>query len=388
LGIKYQGFAFDYAYHPLGELAEDATHFFSISYVGEDNETVVSVTEPTKESTSHVIALKHFIDVPDGYWAKDAIEYSATANIVNGYPDGTFRPDSPISRAELSAILVRVKDLKLAEALSQSVFKDVKPSHWAAKYVWAAKYENFITGYPNQTFKPANKITRAEGTSLFARFEKLQLPDYIVERPFPDIATRHWAAKEIQAAGSFGFLKYLEGMYFRPNRPMSRAEAVAMLTKTTVGKAKIDDFFKYNVTIVEGPYPFKDFYVASNPTDTNTTKTKQKTLTKVTKETATKTSTKAKESSSSLTQQQYAQARLERLKKIKVYLKESRGVYITGKTTMPNESGKAMQVYILSDGNFMLIQDSGTKVSAVSIYNPKTGKWTNLSIDAVASVNQ
>ena len=381
VGLSYKGFQFDYAYHPFSDQYQNATHFFSFAYVGEDEPIIV--VEPTPEARK--IALKHFIDVPDGYWAKDAIEYSATAGIVNGYPDGTFRPDSPISRAELATLLVRVKDLELQKAYA-NVFKDLKPSHWASQYVLAAKSANLLNGYPNGTFKPARKITRAEGTTLFARFEQLKYNDYIVDRPFPDVNLGHWGIKEIDAAKDYGFLKYLESMYFRANRQMSRAEAVAMLSKTTLAKLKIDEFFGYEVSIYEGPYPFKDYYVAGAEYK-GSKKTKTIAKKDYKKKVSNKTAPASSKKTASALQKKYAQAKANRMKKIKTYLKDTRGVYVTGTTKIPTSTGKRMQVYILSDGKFMTVEDTGKTLHSVSIYDPVTGKWSPVSVDAVASLN-
>ncbi|MBU0686316.1 MAG: PorV/PorQ family protein [Candidatus Margulisbacteria bacterium] len=377
VGIEYQGFAFDYAYHPYGELSQDATHFFSFSYYGVEEEPVIA-DAPTPEAKK--IELVSFDDVPSTYWAHDAIVYSATAGIVKGYPDGTFKPDAPISRAELSALLTRVKDMGLKPVFNPP-FNDVAPKHWAARNIMAAKEENMINGYPDFTFRPERKISRAEGTSLFARFEELELNSILSDKPFPDVATKHWAASEIEAAQGFGFLDYLEGMYFRPDRQLTRAEAVAMLSKTTLGKLKIDEFFGYNVAINEGPYPYEDFYVAATP--------KTKTIVKKTYNNSIVAKKEVpKKKTVSNTQNKYAQARDERLKKIKAYLKDSRGVYITGTTKMQTASGKYIVVYVLSDRKFLLVEDTGKKLYAVNIYDPTIGKWTPLSIDTVATLNQ
>ena len=319
LGVRFSGIEFNYAYHPYNGIADDATHFFSLGYLGEATKRTlrVQVDTPRDKSVIHedhvevrgkveiiegsedqrpagpiaikvngvnvpvgadnsfkadipvnevgkklvmieasdtagdytmeevrLVRLINFADVPDGYWAKQPIENTGTVGLVEGYPDGTFRPERTLTRAELATLLVRAKGLKLPDRKAQRVFRDVKEDHWAAKYVEVARRAGLVEGYPDKTFRPNNKITKAEGVAVLARFDNLRLAQ-VYEKPYWDVETNHWAAKYIQAAKDAGMLSYIERNRMSPKANLARAEAVEMLSKTTLAGNEIKDLYSW-----------------------------------------------------------------------------------------------------------------------------------------------
>jgi len=108
-----------------------------------------------------------FRDVPAGYWANKEIAAARKAGIISGDPGGTFRPDSPASRAEIAKMIAVA--FKLEVKGSPSAFKDVKAGHWAYEYVLALKSNGVTTGYEDGTFKPKNNTTRAETAAFIYR---------------------------------------------------------------------------------------------------------------------------------------------------------------------------------------------------------------------------
>lgn len=191
-----------------------------------------------------LVRLTSFADVPDGYWAKQPIENNATVGLIEGYPDQTFRPENPVTRAELATLLVRAKGIKIPEGSANKVFKDVKPDFWAAKYIEIAQNEGLIKGYPDRTFRPNNKISKVEGIVVMARFDQLRLAE-IDAKPFWDVPSNHWAVKHIQAAKDAGMLKFAERNRLRPKEALVRAESVDMLGKTAVAGGRIKDLFTW-----------------------------------------------------------------------------------------------------------------------------------------------
>ncbi len=186
-----------------------------------------------------ILRLLSFRDVLRGYWAKDTIEKIATVGIVTGYPDGTFRPEGGITRAEMTTLLVRAKGVP-TPAPTGDVFIDLPTTHWAAKYVEAGSKAKLVLGYPDGTFRPSAGITRAEGIVVIARFEGLEEPEKIAIGPFPDVPGRHWAAKLITMAKSAGLLEHFLGKPLEPSKPLNRAESVDVLSRTKYAKDKID----------------------------------------------------------------------------------------------------------------------------------------------------
>jgi hypothetical protein len=200
--------------------------------------------EKLQVSKQRVLKMLSFSDVKSDFWAAKAVEESATLGLIGGFPDNTFKPDNGITRAELAALLVRARGESLPEEV-QNIFVDLSPSHWAAKYIIVAKKLNLVGGYPDGTFRPSRGLTRAEAVAIVARFDTLAEPKTISVLPFPDIKETYWAAKIIAAAKDAGYLKYLEGKNFEPDKKLSRAEAVEIFGKSRFVKAKVEELYNW-----------------------------------------------------------------------------------------------------------------------------------------------
>lgn len=106
-----------------------------------------------------------FTDVSADKWYNTAISTMAKMGIINGDPDGAFRPDDSITRAEFAAIAARFDD---AVYDGKDMFSDIA-SHWAQSEINTAASRGWITGYTNGTFRPNTDITRAEAMTLVNR---------------------------------------------------------------------------------------------------------------------------------------------------------------------------------------------------------------------------
>lgn len=114
----------------------------------------------------------NFSDVAKGKWYNRAISTLAKAGIVKGDPAGTYRPGDPITRAEMAAIIARFGDFKEGG----KTFNDIS-GHWAQKYIELAASNGWINGNPDGTFKPNNNITRAETVAMINRVLDRQTKD-------------------------------------------------------------------------------------------------------------------------------------------------------------------------------------------------------------------
>ena len=106
-----------------------------------------------------------YSDVAYGKWYNNPISTMSALGIIPGYPDGTFKPNKPITRAEFAAIAARFDETQSGKS---ATFSDVI-GHWAAKEIGIAYYNDWIKGYPDGTFKPDQNITRAEAMTLINR---------------------------------------------------------------------------------------------------------------------------------------------------------------------------------------------------------------------------
>ena len=124
----------------------------------------------TEESRSfYYTKVNLFSDVPSFEWFNEQISTLARASVLTGYEDGTFLPNAPIKRAELATILTRLTVLEKTESEATPVnFKDLA-GHWAAANVRTAAANGWVTGYPDGTFRPDQYVTRAEAVTMVNR---------------------------------------------------------------------------------------------------------------------------------------------------------------------------------------------------------------------------
>ncbi len=143
----------------------------------------------------------NFNDVQEGEWYVEALNSLLHLEIVNGYEDGSFRPNDFITRAEFSALVYRL-ELNMAEESHN--FIDVTSEHWADNIISAVYGEGWVNGYEDETFKPENKITRAETVSVINRVINRDASNVSMnENPYSDINEEHWAFEDIMAATTY-----------------------------------------------------------------------------------------------------------------------------------------------------------------------------------------
>jgi len=161
------------------------------------------------------------------HWAQDSIIKLAGQGIVTGYPDGAFRPDSPVTRAELVTILVKAKKYKVLDLPSS--FSDTQ-GHWASNFIETAVVNGLTMGYPDGTFHPDQPITRAEETAMMIRM--LGLDEVKPETPsFSDVSSSFWAYGYIEQAKAQQIVTGYPDGTFLPDQRTTRAEACTMLVR-------------------------------------------------------------------------------------------------------------------------------------------------------------
>lgn len=149
------------------------------------------------------------------------INYLANQKIISGFPDGTFHPQEGVTRAQAALFLVKVLGLNLAE-VTESGFSDLSADHWAFAAIGAAVKAGYLQGYPDGTFRPEQPISRAEGIVLALRLSKSELP-VVALPPLADVPTDHWAAPQISAALDAGLISRVDNTHFAPDAALSRA---------------------------------------------------------------------------------------------------------------------------------------------------------------------
>jgi S-layer homology domain len=189
-----------------------------------------------------------FSDVASGYWANGYIQELATRNILTGFPDGSFHPDEPVTRAQFAAMLRTAFNQKTVR--NNVSFKDVPNDYWASTAIRDAYAKGFMSGYPENDFRPGEYIPRAQvlvaltsglsyvpsgtvGTTLQSFSDASSIPD--------------WARNSIAAATEKKIVvNYPNAQYLNPTRPATRAEVAAFIYQAMASAG--------TVTTVMSPY--------------------------------------------------------------------------------------------------------------------------------------
>lgn len=199
-------------------------------------EVPASLQRSPQARTTH-----QFSDI-QGHWAQNFIEPLARKGAIRGFPDGTFKPDVPMTRAQFAAMLEQVSrsyDLDLARAGNGRVqppaaFADVPVNYWASHAIQTAWSAGFLGGYPDGAFKPDRAISRVQVmVALVKGFElggngsdPLDLDAYFRDASqIPD-----YAKPSIRIAIATGLIDLdRQERWFRPNQVATRADVAAML---------------------------------------------------------------------------------------------------------------------------------------------------------------
>lgn len=185
------------------------------------------------------------------------VRYLASKGMIRGYPDGTFQPENGLTRAQAVRLIILAKGLQPFED-TKPYFRDVPKNYWAYSDIEAAVKAGLITGYPDGTFKPDKPITRAEAVSLLLKLSSGGLSDD--NMAVADVSPENWVYRQVVTAVEAGLAELSVDKLFSPDVIFTRSDMAkflsamftlspdlrdAVLTGTLVVK-------KGQVTIVEG----------------------------------------------------------------------------------------------------------------------------------------
>ncbi|MGD9569978.1 MAG: S-layer homology domain-containing protein [Sedimentibacter sp.] len=174
-----------------------------------------------------------FSDLKEDYWAYEGINNLVNAKIIEGYPDGTFRPDNNITRAELVKIANLV--FNYTQKQEQTSFTDVIDTEWYYEQVLIAQNAGYLDGYPDGTFKPNNNITREEFCKIIdAIVDLIELPG--ANKPVDEVST--WATEYVNKVLSNKIMLLDESNNFRAKDFATRAEVSDALAKFLVPESQ------------------------------------------------------------------------------------------------------------------------------------------------------
>lgn len=169
-----------------------------------------------------------FYDVPTDYWGYDHIAYLFCRGIISGYGDGTFRPNSNTTRGQFTKMLVLGMNWNLYNPYFAS-FSDVASDSPYYLYIETAHLREVIGGYSDGTFRPNTPITRAQTAKMLVTAKGWQPTPPGVEH-FWDVPNTSWAYGYIETAYNKGIINGYSTGFFKPDLEVTRAQLSKMLT--------------------------------------------------------------------------------------------------------------------------------------------------------------
>lgn len=188
-----------------------------------DKALTQKITSVTMNSDKTVYAGWEATGVPDKLNGDDHFAY------VVGYSDSTVRPNANISRAEVATIFFRLlkSDIRDGNLTADNDFSDVSDGQWHNKAISTMAKLGIVKGRRADSFDPDASITRAEFAAICARFNTKPVEN---SGSFSDISG-HWAENEIERAAAFGWISGYPDGTFRPDARITRAEAMTMINR-------------------------------------------------------------------------------------------------------------------------------------------------------------
>ncbi|WP_026736304.1 fasciclin domain-containing protein [Fischerella sp. PCC 9605] len=202
---------------------------------------VAQTTSPSPSPGAEV----NFSDVADDFWARPFIQALAQRNIITGFPNGTFRPQQPVERAEFAAMIAKAFEQEQVRQLAEPGFRDVPDDYWAASEIEEAFQTGFMVGYGGTLFLPEQPIPRAQAITALANGLRLSAdgtPAEILRGYYQDAGwIPAYAINPIAAATQANIVvNYPNIRTLNPLQNLTRAEAAALLYQALVRQGKLE----------------------------------------------------------------------------------------------------------------------------------------------------
>ena len=160
-----------------------------------------------------------------GHWAEKPIRHLVSKGVVNGYPDGTFKPNQTVTRAEFVAMVIKALNVK--EAGDVQTFTDIK-DHWAKNVIEQAATNGIVNGLSKERFGPNEQINREQMAAIIVKAGKLEIVNNKTNfLDYNNISS--WAEGSVNTAAHYGIVNGLPNQTFNPKGKATRAEAATVI---------------------------------------------------------------------------------------------------------------------------------------------------------------
>ena len=183
----------------------------------------------------------NFSDVGSGYWANPFIQRLSDENIIAGFPDGTFKPNQPVTRAQFAAIVKQA--FNKSPVRQYTGFNDISSGYWAISAIQEAYTTGFMTGYPGGLFRPEEQIPKVQvlvSLSSGLRLDATGSTNNILERYRDSSQIPNYAKTGVAAATQKGIVvNYPNINFLNPNQTATRADVAAFVYQALVNQGRL-----------------------------------------------------------------------------------------------------------------------------------------------------
>ncbi|PZV11847.1 MAG: hypothetical protein DCF20_18845 [Pseudanabaena sp.] len=203
--------------------------------------TTPKTPAPKTPATTTPKASATFKDVPNNHWAQTFIQELSSRNIVKGFPDSSFRPNDPVTRAQFAALLSQ--SMNKSPIRSGATFTDVASTYWAATAIQKAYSTGFMSGYSATTFRPNENISRVQILVALANglgYAPTKPADATLQAYSDSTTIPAYARNSVAAATDHRMVvNYPNPKILNPNRPATRAEVSAFIYQALVRSGEL-----------------------------------------------------------------------------------------------------------------------------------------------------
>ncbi len=178
-----------------------------------------------------------FSDVPDDHWAFHEVTACVDAGIVQGYDDGCYHPEYPVSRDQMAVFISRAfadGDDRVPDGPAQATFDDVPPDHWAYKYIEYSVANDIVQGFDPITYGPTVTLSRDAMAVFISRAVAggdASVPEGPAEATFDDVPTDHWAYKYIEHCAAEGIVHGYDPVTYAPTCTVTRDQMAVFISR-------------------------------------------------------------------------------------------------------------------------------------------------------------
>ncbi|CAN7665732.1 S-layer homology domain-containing protein [Paenibacillus sp. LjRoot56] len=169
-----------------------------------------------------------FKDVDNQSWSFRDISAATKLTIINGFEDGSFKPNDSVTRAEFTAMVVRA--FGLSQGNDKTSLNDIKDS-WAKNEIEILASNGIISGYDDNSYQPGRNISRAEMIIILSRIINLKELKSQSSKSFSDVKQNYWAKDSIEDATRAGIIQGSDFNTFSPDHQATRAESISVIMR-------------------------------------------------------------------------------------------------------------------------------------------------------------